>query len=120
MTEKKKQRGHRGRSILNFLLLIPNLFKIISHYIEYAKAETHLAIRNIVTLIMLSVMLACLLMATWISLLAVLFYGLIQLQWMWYAAATVIVLLNVILLVVLMMIINKVKSHLIFAGSLHK
>jgi hypothetical protein len=76
------------------------------------KVETCLALKNIIVLLMFSLMLACLLTATWISILAILFYTLLTLQWTWYAAAALIMSLNIIGILLLCISISRVKNKL--------
>ncbi len=116
MTERKKtdrkQRRPSGKSILNLFLLVPKLFSLVRGILLKIKIETYFTIKNILILLMLALMLACLLTATWVSLLAILFFALIKLQWSWYAAAATVVALNVVFLIILGVCVVRIKNRI--------
>lgn len=111
MAEKKRR--SRGLSLLKFFAFIPQVMGLFRGMLEKVKIETYLTVKNLIILTMLALMLACLLAATWVSLLAILFFGLIQFQWTWYAAAIVVMLLNIILLILLGIFISKIRNRII-------
>ena len=117
MADKKKH--STGRSIWKFLALLPSFTAIFQSLVHKLKVETWLTVKNIIILAMIAFMLACLLTATWISLLAILFFGLLKLQWTWYAAAALIVSLNVICILILCICASNVKNN-VLASSLLK
>lgn len=116
MTDKKKH--SKGRSIWKFLALIPSLSSVFQALLHKLKVETWLTLKNIIILTMIAIMLACLLTATWISLLAILFFGLLKLQWSWYAAAAMVMSLNIICLLVLCISASKVKNAVLASALL--
>lgn len=111
MAEKKRR--SRGFSLLKFFAFIPQAMSLFRGLLEKVKFETYFTIKNLIILLMLSLVLACLLTATWISLLAIIFFGLIKFQWTWYAAAIVIMLLNIILLILLGIFISSVRNRIV-------
>jgi len=122
MADKKKH--STGRSIWKFLALLPSLSSVFQSLVHKVKVETWFTLKNIIILSMIALMLACLLTATWISLLAILFFGLLKLQWSWYAAAAMVVSLNVICVLVLCICASNVKNTVLTSsllkGASHK
>jgi len=111
MTDKKRRSP--ARFIWNILVLIPQMFGLLDRVFHKLKAEAYFTVKNMIVLVVLGVMLACLLTATWISLLAALFFALLQWQWSWYAAALIILLLNVICLIIIGIFMAKIKNKLL-------
>src|SRR5437899_12249823 len=111
MAEKKRRSS--GLSLLKFFAFIPQVMGLFHGILEKVKIETYLTIKNLIILLMLALVLACLLAATWVSLLAILFFSLLQFQWTWYAAAIVVMLLNVILVILLGVFISKVRNRIV-------
>ena len=112
MTEKKKRAS--SRSIWKFLEWILLLMRLFRGVWDKIKTETIYTIRNSIFLLILGLMLACLLTATWISLLGFLFFALLQWQWTWYAAAGLVMCINFVFLLILCVSIMKVKNKLNF------
>jgi len=111
MTGKKRRSS--GFSLLKFFAFIPQVMGMFRGILEKVKIETYLTIKNLIILLMLTLTLACLLAATWVSLMAILFFALIQCQWTWYAAASTVMLLNVILLIFIGISISKIRNNII-------
>src|SRR5579864_3345830 len=110
MADKKKHSSRR--SIFKFLSLVPKVLVLFRGALHKLKMEAYFTVKNIILLLMLALMLACLLTATWISLLAILFFSLLQLKWSYYAAAIIVILLNVICLIFLGIYMTKIKNRL--------
>ena len=115
MTDKRKS---LGRSIFKILSLAPRLYSLFRGFFLKLKIETYFTIKNIIILFMLSLILACLVIATWISLLAILFFSLLQWQWTWYIAAIFIMFLNIISLILIGIFIVKIKNRLVNSSLL--
>lgn len=101
------------------LALVPHLLSVFRSVLYKLKLETYFTIKNIIILLMTALMLACLLTATWVSLLAILFFGLLKLQWSWYTAAFLVMMVNLICLLFLGIFIVKVKARLTSIGERH-
>ncbi|HSW93497.1 MAG TPA: hypothetical protein VLJ15_03985 [Gammaproteobacteria bacterium] len=111
MTAKKRQ--SKDRSIWKWLTLIPSVSGLVHTVLRKLKMEVCFTLKNTILLLMLALTLACLLVATWIGLLAMLFFGLLALQWSVYAAALLVMSLNIICLLILCIAISVVKNKLI-------
>lgn len=115
MSEKKRSSHGTVKALFNLLLLIPTILNVINHYTRLLKYEACLAGKSIIVIITLAVMFACLLTATWLSALALLFFVcLVKLQWSWIAAAIIVLLLNLLLLLILSIAMSRAKNHLSF------
>jgi len=110
-----KKRRSSDRSFWNLFLLVPNLFSLVRSVLYKIKIKTYFTIKNVIVLLMLALMLGFLLAATWMSLLGILFFGLIKLQWTWYVAAMVVMLLNVLFLLILGFFIMRVRDSIAFS-----
>lgn len=106
-----KKSSSSNRSIWNLLALVPRLTGLFRRVFYKLKVETYLVVQNTLLLLMLALMLACLLTATWVSLLAILFFALLQWQWTWYSAALIVMLINLLLLICLGIYMAKIKAR---------
>lgn len=68
MASDKKKHSPR-RSVWNYIALVVRVFNLFRHLLHKVKAETYFVITHVVFLLMLALMLACLLTATWVSVL---------------------------------------------------
>src|SRR5580658_2928685 len=107
------KKGKTSRSIWNLIALVPRVLSLFRGIIQKVKIETYFTIKNILILFMIGLTLACLLTATWISLLAILFFGLLKLQWSWYSAAIVVMSINLICLILLGIFMSKIKTRIV-------
>lgn len=107
-----KKRESSNRSIWNLIALVPRLTGICRRIFYKLKLETYFAIKNTILLLMTVLMLVCLLTATWVSLLAILFFALLKFQWTWYSAAIIVMLINLLFLIFLGIYITKIKARL--------
>ena len=114
MTAEKKKKTSE-RSIWNLFFLLPSIFGMVKSLVHNIKLETYFTIKNIITLMILGAVLACLVTATWLGVLGILFFGLIRLEWAWYSAAAMVFFLNVIVMLVVGMFVAKIKSRLVFS-----
>ncbi|HSW68921.1 MAG TPA: hypothetical protein VLI69_02015 [Gammaproteobacteria bacterium] len=113
MPDRKKRSA--AKSITNLFLMAPKLFGLIRGVWRKIKLETYFTIKNIIILLMLAFMLGCLLTATWISVLAILFFWLLKLQWTWYAAAALVMALNIVFLIVLGIFVLRIRDRIAFS-----
>ncbi len=108
-----KKRNTSDRSIWHLLTVVPRLLSLCRRVFCKLKIETYFVIKNSILLLIVALMLACLLTATWVSLLAILFFTLLKWQWAWYSAAILVMLLNLLGLLFLGIYMTKIKARLI-------
>ena len=118
MSDKKKQ--SKSRSLLSMFFSMYNVYNVCRSFIRHLKIEAYFTLKNLIILLTLSLILVCVVTATWVSLLAILFYGLLQLHLLWYFAAIIVMLINILLLVLLGFFIMKTKKKINFHETTRK
>ena len=89
-------------------------FKLLSGFKSLVTLEARLAKKSLVTIIILLVLMACLLAATWISLLALIVAALLSIHFSLLSSLALIVLLNIFLILVMGIAVLKLKNNLFF------
>ncbi len=112
MASKKK--FPLSETVINLLLLIPNILGIIRNITTLINLEARLAGKAVVLIIIFSVIYAILLTSTWICLLALLFIYLTSLQLSTMSALLIILGLNVLSLAIIGLVISRAKKNLLF------
>ncbi len=112
--DKKRASNRKGKMIASVLMLLPTIFNLVQRLITLVKNESYLAAKSIFIIIILGVVSACLLTATWVSLLAIIFLTLVKYQWGLISASIIIFLLNLLLLVIIFSILSQTKNNLSF------
>lgn len=103
-----------SKSILGLLIGIPTLFNLVSKTIKLIGLEANLASKSLISIIILSVIMALLCTTTWICIMLLIFFYLISLTWTTMEALLIIILLNVILLIIVSFSIVQFKKKLLF------
>jgi hypothetical protein len=111
MADKKKQ-TRLSRSLWGLVSLVPNVYHLACDLLHKIKMEAYLTVKHILILCFLTMFLACLITATWISLLGILFFTLLQWQWTWYIAALVVMGCNLLLFIILFILLRQTKDKL--------
>lgn len=113
------QTKNKKRSTL--ILIIKNLAQMylnrLGNIAQLASLEAQLARKTLATIVFLFLILAFLLISTWMSLLLLLFIYLISLHYSLLFASSVIVGLNIILLLVIVLYLQKIKKNLFFPAT---
>jgi hypothetical protein len=115
MAEKKRR--STGHMLTRLLLIIPTVFSFVNNITSLISYEARLATQNLVKIIILAIMTACMLITVWFCLLAVLFLYLIQLQLSWLLAGIIVLGLNLILLLTLILLLSKAKNTMFFSET---
>jgi hypothetical protein len=110
MTNKRKT---SPGTLRNLILLIPNLINFATNITALLRMEACLAGKNIIILLVLGIVLACVLSSTWLCMLAMLLAYLLSIQWSWLSSLSVIFILNLFLLLLVAIIIVKTKRNLL-------
>lgn len=114
MSDEKKSSKKKSSFIYNLILLVPNIFHLIKNITRIIKRDAYLAGKNIVLIIILTIMLACLLTSTWFGVLAIIFLCLVKLQLGLLSSAIIVLLLNILLIIFILKGISKAKQHILF------
>lgn len=112
--EKPKKRSQLMSAIVNTFLIVPILFSFINKLTELVKAEASLAARNIIIIIMIAVISACLLTGTWVCVLITLFFWLTQYSISPVQTMLIIILINFLLLLILGLTVTKLQKTIFF------
>ncbi len=116
MADRKKKSSHFS-SIWNLFSIIPNVYGLVLGMLHKMKLEAFFTIKQIVILGFLAMIMACAFTATWISLLGILFFALLQWQWIWYNAALMVMLVNGVCLIILFILIKRTKDKISFSEA---
>jgi hypothetical protein len=111
---KKKNKFTLGKSLLNIALGIPSFLSLTAKIASLFKFEAGLASRSVVNIIMLGVLFALLLSASWICLLALLFVHLMTLGWSIPNILLTLLGINLFSLSIVGIFILKYKKRLSF------
>ena len=86
-------------SVMQYVSVIPLLFKAMDGLFSLIKVEAYQAKKNIITLIILGLLLGIIAFSTWLCLLALLFIYFISIQFTLIESALILVLINLFLLI---------------------
>ncbi len=114
MAANTKKKSMFGKAILNLIILIPTFFSVLSKVTALVEFEARLAAKNLIRLIVLSVVFGTLLTASWIILLAILFNYFQSLLWTVLFSLCVIFLLNIALLIIVGFCLSHIKKNVLF------
>lgn len=114
MASKKKNKHSFLLTSLRIASVIPLFFKTAKNLIELIQAETELAKRKIIWLMILGALFGLVLLSVWMCLLAVLFVYLISLQLTSLMSLFMILLLNIFILIIIGLMILNIKHALFF------
>jgi len=101
--------------ILDMVLMVPSLLGFVSNAASFIKMEAQLTVKNLIIIILLSVLSAILLAWTWLGLLAMLFIYLISVHVSAIFSLFFILIINFLLLLVVILTMTKIKNHLFCA-----
>ena len=111
--ETSKKQFKLGRIITNSLLVVPLVFNFLDNLMQLVKLEASIAGRNIVIILMLAIVAACLLTSTWICVLIILFYLLIA-HLSLIQTMLVIIAFNLLLLLILSLTVSRLQKTILF------
>lgn len=113
--EKKKY--SISRFFTKMFMLVPNLISLAFHMTELIGAESRIAVKSIILIIMLSAIFGCLLVASWLCLMGVVCVYLVSLQLSWMSSLLIIFSLNILILIFIGIYIIRVKERLFFPAT---
>lgn len=110
MTHKRKHR--LSDLILHWVLLIPTILRFASNLTRLIKVKLRLAGKNLIHILIFSLLAVMLIMTIWISLLAFLFVYLMSLHYTLVSSLLIILISNVLLFLFCCFRIMKAKKML--------
>lgn len=112
MATTKRSSSSRG-SKLSLLLLIPSIIRLASNAITFLKYEVRVIGKKVLVLSILGLLFTCLLMTTWLGVLALFFLWLTYLQVSTLIALSLVVLFNFLFLAIIGFSIMHIKKNII-------
>lgn len=103
-----------SKTLLGLLIGVPTLFSLVGKIINLIGLEARLAGKSLISIIILSVMLALLFTTTWICIMMMIFFYCISLSWSTIESLFIIMMLNIILIVIVSFGVGRFKKKLLF------
>lgn len=114
---KKEDNDNDASVILAVTDLVLTFVKRVGDLLHMAVLEAQLAAKTLVVIVALLFILGIVLTASWMSLLALLFFYLLSIHWSTLAACSAVVVINLLALAGITYIIYKLKDNLYFRNT---
>lgn len=110
----KEKKSPFSKTLLNLVLLIPNLISVALKLSSLVGREARLAGKSFIIIIGLAIFSACLFTSTWICMLGLLYIYFQSLLWSPAACLLIILLINILVLLIIGLIMYRMKNNLFF------
>ncbi len=116
-----KKKKNQNRSIIRSLVaFVVGYIKQISDLLHLAALEAQLAFKTLIVIVFLIFLLGSVITASWLSVLTLIFFGLLALDFSLLSASFIVVCINVLVLCLICYVIYKIKANLFFPGTVEQ